>query len=189
MKEATREVIKHALTLRGGRSRPDKSLPFIFSLLDKAVGETILDVGCGRGTIGQAVNAEYGEKFLVDAVDVWPAYYSEDMLEWYDNVYYDNFLKSYQKYSAYDIYLFIDVLEHFCHDDAVKIVNYFKGCGMVIASIPNAPKHWEQAKVFEDVNKHEEHKHNWTNEEIELTLGLKLIGEKDAIGVFSNILE
>jgi SAM-dependent methyltransferase len=146
----------------------------------------ILDVGCGRGTIGKAIKTEYENKFRLFGVEVYEDYLNREMLDYYKNVTIDNFMKSYNKSYNFETILFVDVVEHFPKEVAIQIMEYFR-FKKVIASIPNAPKHWEQAKSFEEVNVFERHLYNWTNEEVEKELGLKLVGENDGVGVFTNV--
>ena len=193
MRYETKKAIKEALSYKGGRSRPDKSLPYIFPLLSTfEKNKYILDVGCGRGTIGKAIFTEFPHKFYLSGVDIFPDYFSEAMLDYYTEVIFDNFLQNYQKYICYDVFLFIDVLEHFSKDKAIEIIKFFRGNDVskekkIIASIPNSPKHWTQAKGFQEKNKYEKHLHDWTNDEVEKELGLKLIDENDGIGVYTNV--
>ena len=183
MKFFTKRVIKKCLKFKGGRSRPDKSFPFIIPLLKNLDSSKILDVGCGRGSAGLIITQEFGKKFIIDGLEVYRPYLT-DFPKCYNKLITENFTEKYKELEKYDIYLFIDIIEHFEKNMAIKIMKYFKN-SKIIASIPNAEKHWHQEETFE-VNKFEKHLHDWTNNEVKNELGLKLIGENDAIGVFCN---
>ena len=185
MKKNTIKIIKKCLKLKGGRSRPDKSYIYVLPLLSKLNGR-ILDVGCGRGSASMILKAEFGRRFLIDGVEAYKKYISRKMKKNYNKIFINNFVLNFKDYNNYDIYLFFDVIEHFKEEDTIKIIEFFKD-KKIIASIPNAAKHWHQAEKFEEKNPYEKHLYNWTNEEILNLLNLKLVGEKDGIGVFTNI--
>ena len=78
-------------------------------------------------------------------------------------------------------------MEHLEKETAVGLIKHLILLGYhVLASIPNAPKHWHQSPEFEKKNPYEKHRHDWTNEDVRTSLGLALVGEHDAIGVFSS---
>ncbi len=188
MKPETQKLIKETLKLKGGRSRLDKSLPFIFSVLDKLYGCSIVDVGCGRGMIGKAIVTEYGAKFSLYGIEVCEDYINMDMMFNYECIYAYDYLDCYKEFNDFDVFLFVDVLEHFSKDDAIEVITYLRNNNKkIIASIPNAPKHWKQDKSFEENNKFEKHLYNWTNEEVKKELGLNLVGENDGVGVYTNV--
>ena len=190
MKKETIEIIKKCLKFPGGRSRPDKSFPFIGSVinaLELPKNTEILDVGCGRGSFGYILNTEYNRQFFIDGVEIYPDYIDRDTKAQYREVIFSDFTKTYKDFMNYDVYLMVDVIEHFEKDKAIEIINFLiENDKIVIASIPNAPKHWHQSESFEAGNIHEKHLYNWNNELVRIHLGLYLVGEFEAIGVYTN---
>lgn len=203
MKPETEEAIQRCLKFKGGRSRPDKSFPFILPLLGNLQSQyqdfpTIFDIGCGRGSAGLIIDAEFTTAsrikrkgrpgFTIMGVDINKDYFRTDMgIEYWEHFEAD-FLQVYDKWEVLQIYLFVDILEHFKKADAIRVVEYLKSARRVpaiIAAIPNAPKHWKQSPEFEAANPHEAHLYNWTNEEVERDLGLRFVGENDGVGVFA----
>lgn len=179
-------IINDSLKLMGGRSRPDKSYPMINPILDSIPGCSITDVGCGRGTFGRLIRADFGEKFILNGVEVHKDY-TDGIGENYNSVKIADFTKTYRKNKS-DLYLFVDVLEHFDHKTALKIIKHLQSTGkMVIVSLPIDDTYWHQAEAFEKDNPHEAHLHNWTVEEAIETLGLRLVGVDTGIGVFTNV--
>jgi 2-polyprenyl-3-methyl-5-hydroxy-6-metoxy-1,4-benzoquinol methylase len=184
--------VNKCLDLPGGRSRPDKSFPFIKFVLDRIglEGKIILDLGCGRGSYGYLLKKIYGQSFRIIGVDVYSDYFHSPS---YVGKYYDQyFLKDIRNLNytsiLFDIALACDVIEHISQDDAIRLINKLHSLEkLIILSIPIAPKHWIQASTFEDANPAEKHVNNWTLNQVEKLLSLKLVGQYDAIGVFSNI--
>lgn len=183
MKTSTRDIINRCLRYRGGRSRPDKSAPAILDLLSGVDGTRILDVGCGRGSFADIIRAEFDERFVIDGVEVYEEYIQPQK---YNHVFVGDYTESYDMLTDYDIYLFVDVVEHFPRSKAIEIMRFLHD-KTIIASIPNAPKHWRQDPHFEHENRHEAHLHDWTDSEVEQELGLYLVSSVDGIGVYTNI--
>jgi SAM-dependent methyltransferase len=183
VKETTHEIIKRCLKFNGGRSRPDKSFPFILPVIANHIKNDteILDVGCGRGSAALILKNEF-PNIIIDGIDIHSDYL--DNVNNYRTIFNDDYTTSYRNMD-YDIYLFIDVLEHFNYSVAVDIISYLRSKNKkIILSIPIAEKHWHQDETFERNNPHEAHLHDWTVTEVEKVLKLKLVGETDAIGVF-----
>lgn len=180
-------AIARCLKFPGGRARPDKSYPFLLPLLTKHPGGTILDVGCGRGSAGLILQAAFANKFVLDGIDIHPGYLHRDMRRWYRTVIVGDILKRYREpaYQGYDLYFFMDVLEHLTVADAVTVTAQF--AGRIPASLPVAVKYWRQSPAFEARNPHERHQHDWTAVEVTERLGLSCIGEQDGIGVFASL--
>lgn len=147
----------------------------------------ILDVGCGRGSFGYIIRAEFGDNFEMFGVEGNRNYIDEDMTKVYRRIWIEDYLHTYPTRFDFDIFLFVDVLEHFEEQHAIEIIHFIKTNApqaTIIASIPNAAKHWHQSPQYEKANPLEKHRHNWTNEQVEKDLGLKLVGDFDAIGVY-----
>lgn len=198
MNYKTEREIKRCLTFNGGRSRPDKSAQFVLPLLSKLIKDmdgrerniSLLDVGCGRGSFGYILRAEFGNLFSVYGIEANRKYIDEDMTRVYERIWIEDYLNTYMgRIFGFEVFLFVDVLEHFEERQAIQIIDYIKSNSpesLIIASIPNAEKHWHQSEAYEKANPFEKHRHNWTNEQVKKDLGLNLVGEYDAIGVFSN---
>jgi 2-polyprenyl-3-methyl-5-hydroxy-6-metoxy-1,4-benzoquinol methylase len=187
MRVETVSAIKKCLKLPGGRSRPDKSFPFVAEKLKGQTGK-ILDVGCGRGSFGFLIHTEFPHAFTVHGVEIHQPYIDKTPYKkFYHDIFIDDYSKHSYRYMTFDIYLLVDVLEHFDRQTAIDTIGMLTSEGKkIIASIPNGPKHWTQSPKFEAENPHEAHKHNWTNEEVAKELDLKLVGEKEAVGVYAN---
>lgn len=189
MKKETLKIIAEALKLNGGRSRPDKSLHYIFSKLSLYKNKRIFDIGCGRCITGACIKSEFPSNgFTITGIEVYKKYLENNKhKEHYDDIIIDNYLKNYIKYLDFDIYLFFDVLEHFPPDKAEEVILILTEANKIIfITIPIAKKHWRQCRAFEK-NIYEKHLHDWTINEVKIKLGLKLLGECDAIGTFSNV--
>jgi 2-polyprenyl-3-methyl-5-hydroxy-6-metoxy-1,4-benzoquinol methylase len=193
MKPETEKAIERCLKFKGGRSRPDKSFPFIIPLLRNLPREKhgILDIGCGRGSAGIIIDSEFGtNRFTMIGIDAygWNGYFNSDMLRYYEKLIEKDILIDYM--SGWDcrskIILMIDVIEHIDRDSICDIVRDMRRNGAtIIASIPNAPKHWQQDESKVLLNPYERHVYNWTTDEVIRDLGLDFIGENDGIGVFA----
>jgi 2-polyprenyl-3-methyl-5-hydroxy-6-metoxy-1,4-benzoquinol methylase len=184
--------IDRCLGLQGGRSRPDKSFPFVAFVLDRfgVRGKTIADLGCGRGSFGFLLRRRYGPDFRLVGVELERAYFTPPTFlpEHYDEVIERDIREVDLDEIAPDVVLATDVLEHLEKEDAVALVKKVTGAGrLMIASVPIAEKHWVQYEEFERTNPLETHRHNWTPPEVEADLGLDYIGGYDAVGVFSNL--
>lgn len=189
MKKETQKIIAEALKLRGGRSRPDKSLKYVFSKLSMFENKSIFDVGCGRCITGACIKAQFPNAgFTITGIEAYKEYLKDNKYKTtYDDIIIGDYLKKYTDYMDYDIFLFFDVLEHFPPDKAEEIILVLSEANKIIfLTIPTALKHWQQCKAFEK-NVFEKHLHNWTVKEVEVKLGLKLLGECEAIGTFCNV--
>jgi 2-polyprenyl-3-methyl-5-hydroxy-6-metoxy-1,4-benzoquinol methylase len=184
--------INRCLGLKGGRSRPDKSFPFVAFVLDRfgVRGKRVVDLGCGRGSFGFLLRRRYGTDFRLFGVELEKAYLSPPTFlpEHYDEVIEQDIRTVDLDAIAPDVVLATDVLEHLEKEDAVALVKKVTEAGrLMIASLPVAEKHWAQYEEFERANPLEKHRHDWTAPEVETDLGLDYIGGYDAVGVFSNI--
>lgn len=180
MKPETQNVIKQCLKFKGGRSRPDKSIGFMLPYLKQC--KEILDVGCGRGSLGWILKTE-SPGIVVHGIDIHRPYIGDTVQQYYDSITIGDYTERYQQMAA-ECIVFMDVLEHFPRDKAGEILEWLKGnaCKIII-SIPVAEMHWHQAEAYEKANPHEAHLHDWTEEEL-IGLGLTHVGTKEALGVF-----
>jgi len=176
--------IDSALKQSGGRSRPDKSYPSMFKLLEKEKG-TVLDIGCGRCMLGECLKVMFPGKFTVVGVEPFTKYLPDNYVDSYKMVLTDNYLDMYTALNDFDIYVFADVLEHFTRDEAISVIKHLQSLGKkILVSIPVSEKYWKQSKGFIDENILEYHKYNWTASDIEKDLGLTHYSSVDGIGVF-----
>lgn len=181
---STAAIIKDCLKLEGGRSRPDKSAPAILKFLNGKQG-TILDVGCGQGSFGRIIHEQHPNRFQIHGVEAHGRHQAaaSKTLK-YAKIWREDYTYTYWKRTGYDFYLLVDILEHFHVKTAVKIVKRLRKDGVIIASIPNGPKHWHQDPEFERLNPLERHLYNWTDEQVSDLLGLHLIHSEGDIGVY-----
>ena len=194
LRQPTRAAIDRCLKFQGGRSRPDKSFPFVLQYLywlkENRSAQTILDIGCGRGSAGIILEAEFGDYWTIDGIEVEPRYLESFPTKQYRQVHVGNYLSRFRELRDYDVWLFVDVLEHFEREFAINVCRYLRslidirGRGSIVASIPNAEKHWHQSEAFEKANPFEAHRYDWTDEEIAKDLGLRKIGDCDGLGVY-----
>lgn len=180
MKPETELVIKKCLKFNGGRSRPDKSMPLMLPYLLQC--KSILDVGCGRGSLGWVVKTE-NPSIEMRGIEVHFPYINNVTREFYEHIEIADYTKVFKDRPAECVVL-MDVLEHFPHDSAVSIIEHLTASGSkIIVSIPVAPIHWHQDEGFEKANPHEAHLYDWTVEELK-KLGLTHVGTNQGLGVF-----
>lgn len=180
MKNETKNVIQQCLKFKGGRSRPDKSIPWMMPYLLQC--KEILDVGCGRGSLGWILHTENPE-IRVSGVEIHEQYLAPHMRQWYEMIHRADYRETYLEFFSECVVL-MDVLEHFEYSKAVEIIESLKARGSrIIVSIPVAEKHWHQDSAFEKANPHEAHLYDWTEQEL-IDLGLRHVGSTDGLGVF-----
>lgn len=191
MKDETKNVIQRCLKFQGGRSRCDKSFPFILPLIEKFKPSTIIDIGCGRGSAAWIIQTEFPTMPLdMIGYDIFPDYLKDVNAS---GRYRQVTCVDVRNYKSWDLFpprtmvLAVDVLEHMEREQAIALVKQWKADGLyVVASIPNSEKHWHQSPEYERKNPHEAHLFDWTNDAVALDLGLDLVGEFDGVGVYHS---
>lgn len=190
MKTETWDIIKKAHKQNGGISFHKSSAPVylpIFAKLENSL--SILDVGCGRGTLAKVLHSEFSGKFTIDGLEGYEGYIYPEMFEYYGRIILSDLVKFYTEKSFldYDIYCFMDILEHLKKEDAVEIIRYLRNANKtIIVSIPINEKHYKQDNEYIKNNELERHLHDWNIREIENDLHLNLVDINGGLGVFAN---
>lgn len=191
MKKETEDVIRKFHKLQGGISFHKSSAPIYLEIFRKLpINSRVLDLGCGRGTLGKILNTEFPGKFQIAGIEGFEKYISQEMFEDYYKISImdikDYFLKSTKLLD--DVYCFIDVLEHIPKISAIQIISRILSANKtVVVSIPISEKHWKQDEAYIKENKYERHLHDWTVEEIKSELNLNLVDVNKELGLFTNI--
>jgi len=119
-----------------------ENIPSIIQMIAKYKPESIMDIGIGRGKYGFLVK-EYFHKDVegdwkpvkkVDGLEIFPEYITDLQRNIYDHIYIDNALNF--DFPKYDMYLIIDVLEHWNIDEGYKIIDQLVEKGNVLISTP-----------------------------------------------------
>ncbi len=139
-------------------SRPEY-IPDVLKLVMQRDPQSVLDIGCGRGKYGLLCR-EYlqdwnGGERRIDAVEAFVPYITQVQQAIYDRVYFGDALTALPK-EPYDLYLLIDVLEHFSTEDGHKLLDSCKGDVLVVT--PHVVS--EQGAV--NGNEYETHRSAWT---------------------------
>lgn len=123
--------------------------------------KSVLDIGPGHGKYGLACREYLHDVQKVDALEIFPPYVTPRLKAIYDTVYVDNALDF--DYPQYDVYLIIDVLEHWDKESGHKLLSHLTKLGKVIISTPRAPG--PQGAV--NGNEWERHVSEWGGEDFE----------------------
>lgn len=127
--------------------------------------QSVLDIGCGRGKYGLLCR-EYledwnGGERIIDAVEAFPPYVTDLIRGIYDHVYIGDASEVLVTTPMrYDLYLLIDVLEHFSKEDGHKLLDLCKGD--ILVATPKQVR--EQGAV--NGNEYEIHKSQWCISEL-----------------------
>ncbi len=120
-----------------------ENIPTIIYLIAHYKPKSILDIGCGNGKFGFLIKEYFYKREstkgwpwveTVDGIDIWPKYFKSWHKEIYDNLRTGNALE--MDLGKYDMYLMIDVLEHWPKDKAHKLIVECLKYGMVLVSTP-----------------------------------------------------
>jgi len=186
--DKTKEIIKEIKQHKGGISMHKKSAPIYLKLFQKASKSLVLDVGCGRGYLAKILHSEFGFKFKIFGIDVFDKYLPKS--NEYEKIFVSSIIDTFKDAALqeFDIYCFIDVLEHMEKVQSVEIIQHFlEKKKKILISIPVGSKHYKQPEEYVEENSFEAHLHDWTVEEAIREFGLRLIGEHDDIAILSNM--
>ncbi len=143
----------------------------IMELIIQADPSSILDIGVGFGKYGvlsreylelwSNEDIEYGEwKRTIDGIEAFEKYLTPLHKYIYNRIYIGNALSVLPNINKkYDIILIIDVLEHFSHEDGIKLLSLALEKGKdIIISTPKDIGHQEASFG----NPYERHRFQWT---------------------------
>lgn len=139
-----------------------ENIPDILKEIEKANPKTILDIGFGRGKYGLLVR-EYYPDMQIDGLEVFNAYIGEVQRAIYGKVYQENIFEM-KEIPAYDLYLIIDVIEHWDKEKAHELLKKLTKHGDVLISTPRAVG--EQGAVYG--NEWERHVSQWQGSDFEV---------------------
>ena len=141
-------------------SYPQSILP-ILEAIEFIKPKSVLDIGFGRGKYGFLVK-EYYPKVKVDGLEVFEPYITNLQREIYDNIFIGDILKT--EVGQYDLYLLIDIIEHFEKEEAHDLLNKLLKQGKIIVSTPKTfiPQEAENG------NEWEIHKTLWTIDDFKI---------------------
>lgn len=119
-----------------------ENIPHIVHLVAKYKPKTVMDIGVGRGKYAFLLR-EYFHKDVqgdwkpidkIDGLEIFPEYVTEIHKLLYDNIFIGNALEF--DFGDYDMFLIIDVLEHWPKEEAYRIMDKLTAKGKVVISTP-----------------------------------------------------
>lgn len=136
-------------------SYPQAILPILVAI-ETIKPKSVLDIGFGRGKYGFLIK-EYWPETRVDGVEIFEPYVTNLQKEIYGEIFIGNVLE--MDLGDYDLYLLIDIIEHWEKDEAHALINKLLKKGKVLISTPRRfiPQGW----IYE--NRWEVHKSYWTS--------------------------
>ncbi len=150
---------------------------------------SILDVGMGRGNYGWFLRQDVGWRGRLVGLEVWAPYVvGPGALAGGNRDYYEQIevgdvreRESFVEALAPDVVFAFDVVEHMVRDEGASVISMLaRHCRReVLVSVPIVP--YPQGPIHG--NPHEEHKHDWTVEEME-SVGGSLLSRGAATGLF-----
>lgn len=122
-------------------SYPENIAPII-QLIAKYKPKSVMDIGVGRGKYGflikeyfhPDVKGDWKPVEKVDGLEIFPQYITDLQRNIYDNLHIGNALDF--KFDDYDLFLIIDVLEHWNMDEANFLLDKLTKKGRVLISTP-----------------------------------------------------
>ena len=112
-----------------------EQIPVLLQTITRLQPKTILDIGCGNGKMGHLVK-EYFHDTRIDALEVFPKYIKDCHKENYTKITIGNALEV--DIPQYDLYLIIDVLEHWDKEPAKELLRRLTKMGSVLISTPRS---------------------------------------------------
>ena len=125
--------------------------------------KSVLDIGFGRGKYGFLIK-EYFPEVKIDGMEVHEPYITQLQKEIYEKIYVENVLET--DIQKYDLYLLIDIIEHWEKDEVYTLLKKLLEKGSVIISTPNSfipqgdvnGNHWETHKSYWTYNDFKDYK-------------------------------
>ncbi len=151
--------------------------------------DSILDVGMGRGNYGWFLRQDVIWKGVLTGLEVWAPYVvGHDALAGGNRDYYNHIevgdvreCDLFIKELAPDVVFAFDVIEHMVQAEGIEVIAMLRRYAKreVLVSVPIVV--YPQGSIHG--NPHEEHKHDWTVEEMTAIGGL-LVNRASATGLF-----
>lgn len=125
-----------------------EQIPQIIQAVGRLQPNTVLDIGCGNGKYGFLIK-EYYPHIIVDAVEVFEPYINAAHRNSYKEITIGNALE--MDIKPHDLYLIIDVIEHWEKEPAMVLLRKLVEQGKVIVSTPRsvAPQGAEFGNIWE----------------------------------------
>lgn len=131
-----------------------ENIPLILLEIERINPKSILDIGFGRGKYG-FLTREYYENIKVDGLEVFPQYITPLQRNIYGKIYEGNVFE--MEIPQYDLYLLIDIVEHWNKEEGHKLIQKLLTMGKVLVSTPRSVG--EQGAVYG--NEWERHISEW----------------------------
>ncbi len=150
----------------------------IMHLVIQQKPKTVLEIGIGFGKYGMLLReyleiwgeGDYYDQYTrtIDGIEIYEPYILAHHEQIYDRIYRGNALDILPDLQRYDLILLIDVLEHFDHNEAVRLLALCQEkCKALIISTPKDIGHQEGGYG----NDYEAHRSQWTRQLLSKTLG------------------
>lgn len=141
---------------------PNRNLLIITQLLPKNLDDSsILDCGCGYGTLGFLIRARKDGGAYIEGFDLYKPYIDKlKLLDIYDRVYEMDIMSIYNLNRKYDYVFALEIFEHINRDEAFKILPILEGmCNKML--IISTPIGYLRQGVGEDGNIHQIHQSSY----------------------------
>jgi len=125
-----------------------ENIPDILKEIERINPKTVLDIGFGRGKYGFLIK-EYYPEIKVDGLEVFKDYVKPMHKEIYDKVIVGDIFAS--EIPKYDLYLIVDVIEHWDKEKAHTLLEKLTKMGKVLVSTPRSvgPQGAEYGNIWE----------------------------------------
>jgi SAM-dependent methyltransferase len=140
--------------------------------------KTIVDVGCGSATYAKLL----GDKYIWTGIDIWGPYIELfELQKYYKEIIIADIFHIYKTLEPADCIIFGDVLEHLNKNNAVDVlIGSLNKFNHVVLSIPIKG----QPSAIHYNNPFEQHKSEWTFNEIKNFTDWEVAIESGDIGIF-----
>ncbi len=133
-----------------------------------------LDIGCGAGLYGKIIREVFGRNVFIVGVEIFEDYVERFSLDnIYNAIHCEDIRVMAGDLAPVDLIIAGDVLEHLTKEEAIKVVNALRPkCRFLWAALPlKIGRPWSvgyaQPESEYVVNPAEQHRHDWTGEEIQ----------------------